>query len=285
MTCRECGHANPDDANFCGNCGSALAAEVPCPNCGRENPADLRFCPGCGNRLEPEEAPAAGGAEGRAAAPAAPPAGSNGAGASEAPTEIAGGRYVVQGYLGEGGRKRVYLAHDTSLDRDVAIALVKTEGLDQAARERVRAEARAMARLGDHPAIVTVHDIGEEDGEPYIVSQYMAGGALEQMLDRAPERRLAAEEAVRIADCVASALEHAHAKGVVHRDLKPANVWLAEDGTAKLGDFGLAFSLERSRLTRTGTIVGTVAYMAPEQALGRKPDASSDLYSLGALLY
>jgi class 3 adenylate cyclase len=281
MKCRECGHENPDDANFCGSCGSALAAEVPCPNCGRENPADLRFCPGCGNRLEPEEP---GGAAG-GGAPAADPASTNGTGIADAPSEIAGGRYVVQGFLGEGGRKRVYLAHDTSLDRDVAIALVKTEGLDQAARERVRAEARAMARLGDHPAIVTVHDIGDEDGEPYIVSQYMAGGALEQMLDRAPERRLAPEEAVRIADCVASALEHAHAKGVIHRDLKPANVWLGEDGTAKLGDFGLAFSLERSRLTRTGTIVGTVAYMAPEQAIGRKPDASSDLYSLGAMLY
>jgi class 3 adenylate cyclase/tetratricopeptide (TPR) repeat protein len=274
MRCRDCGHANPDDANFCGNCGSQLAAEVPCPNCGRENPADLRFCPGCGARLtgEPGE-------------PAAP-ASSNGAGGpADAPAEIAGGRYVISDFLGEGGRKRVYLAHDTSLDRDVAIALVKTEGLDDAARARVRAEARAMARLGDHPSIVTVHDIGDEAGEPYIVSQYMAGGALERLLDQAPERRLDPDEAIRIADCVASALEHAHAKGVVHRDLKPANVWLAEDGTAKLGDFGLAFSFQHSRLTQSGTIVGTVAYMAPEQALGRKPDASSDLYSLGAMLY
>src|SRR5205814_5300290 len=172
-----------------------------------------------------------------------------------------------------------------SLDRDVAIALVRTGGLDGAARTRVRAEAQAMARLGDHPAIVTVHDIGEESGEPYLVSQYMAGGSLEGLLDQAPERRLPADEAIRIADCVASALEHALAKGVIHRDIKPANVWLGEDGTAKLGDFGLAFSLDRSRMRRTGTIVGTVAYMSPEQALGRRPGASSDLYSLGAALY
>ncbi|HKP91019.1 MAG TPA: protein kinase [Thermoleophilaceae bacterium] len=279
MRCRDCGHANPDDANFCGNCGSALATHVPCPNCGRENPADLRFCPGCGAQLAGDDEP--GPASNGGGATAAP---SNG-GPGDGPAEIAGGRYVVRGFLGEGGRKRVYLAHDTSLERDVAIALVKTEGLDDAARERVRAEARAMARLGDHPAIVTVHDIGDEDGEPYIVSQYMAGGALERMLDQAPDRRLDPDEAIRIADCVASALEHAHEKGVIHRDLKPANVWLAEDGTAKLGDFGLAFSLDRSRMTRTGTIVGTVAYMAPEQALGRGPDASSDLYSLGAMLY
>src|SRR5437764_5115323 len=274
MRCRECGHANPDDANFCGNCGTGLDPEVPCTNCGRENPAALRFCAGGGAALN---------VAGEPAAPVA--ASSNGAGAGGPPAEIAGGRYVVQDYLGEGARKRVYRAHDTSLDRDVAIALVKTEGLDDAARERVRAEAQAMARLGDHPAIVTVHDIGEENGEPYIVSQYMAGGSLERMLDQAPDRRLPATEAIRIADCVSSALEHAHGKGVIHRDLKPANVWLTEDRTAKLGDFGLAFSLERSRMTRTGTIVGTVAYMSPEQALGRRPGASSDLYSLGAVLY
>jgi class 3 adenylate cyclase len=283
MKCRECGHANPDDANFCGSCGSALATDVPCPNCGRENPADLRFCPGCGQRLA-AAGPRAPAADAGAATTNGGPAPADGAGVQE-PTEIAGGRYVIRGFLGEGGRKRVYLAHDTSLERDVAIALVKTEGLDDAARERVRAEARAMARLGDHPAIVTVHDIGDENGEPYLVSQYMAGGALERMLDQAPDRRLDPDEAIRIADCVASALEHAHSKGVIHRDLKPANVWLGEDGTAKLGDFGLAFSLDQSRMTRTGTIVGTVAYMSPEQALGRKPGAASDLYSLGAMLY
>src|SRR4051812_18844343 len=284
MRCRDCGHANPDDANFCGNCGSALATDVPCPNCGRENPADLRFCPGCGARLSGEEAPPSPAANG-AGTTAQERAPSGNGGPADSPADIAGGRYVIKGFLGEGGRKRVYLAHDTSLERDVAIALVKTEGLDDAARERVRAEARAMARLGDHPAIVTVRDIGDEAGEPYIVSQYMAGGALERMLDQALDRRLGPDEAIRIADCVASALEHAHSKGVIHRDLKPANVWLAEDGTAKLGDFGLAFSLDRSRMTRAGTIVGTVAYMSPEQALGRKPDAASDLYSLGAMLY
>src|SRR5256886_5330593 len=113
----------------------------------------------------------------------------------------------------------------------------------------------------------------------------MAGGSLDRLLEEADDGRLAPTQAIEIADCLAAALEHAHAKGVIHRDLKPANVFLAEDGTAKLGDFGLAFSLERSRLTRTGTIVGTVAYMAPEQALGRQPDACSDLYSLGAVMY
>src|SRR5436309_11819666 len=191
MRCRDCGHANPDDANFCGNCGTPFDSEVPCPNCGRENPADLRFCPGCGAALKAADEPASSKPTG---------ASSNGAGVADAPAAIAGGRYVVHDFLGEGGRKRVYRAHDTSLDRDVAIALVKTEGLDDAARTRVRAEAQAMARLGDHPAIVTVHDIGEENGEPYLVSQYMAGGSLEGLLDQAPERRLPADESIRIAD-------------------------------------------------------------------------------------
>src|SRR5205085_10554984 len=226
MTCRSCGHENPDDANFCGNCGTALAAERECPNCGRPGPADLRFCPGCGQRLQGETVQDPG--EPAQAVPAAA-ASTNGAGAAEAPTQIAGGRYVVQGFLGEGGRKRVYLAHDTSLDRDVAIALVKTEGLDEAARERVEREAQAMARLGDHPNIVTIHDIGDEAGEPYIVSQYMAGGSLDRLLAESECGRLEPAEILRIGDSVAAALEHAHANRVVHRDIKPAYVDLADD--------------------------------------------------------
>src|SRR5215212_6759146 len=240
-----------------------------CPSCGRESPDDANFCANCGSPLHAEPRKPAAEAS---AAPAAP-------------TRVGDGRYVVQSFLGEGGRKRVHLAHDTALDRDVALAIVKTEGLDERGRVRVRREAQAMARLGDHPHVVTVHDIGEERGEPYIVSQYMAGGAVEDLLEQAPERRLDIETTLRVARGICAALEHAHRSGIVHRDLKPANVWLTADGTAKLGDFGLAFSLENARVTRTGAIVGTAAYMAPEQALGRPPDASSDLYSLGAMLY
>ncbi len=191
----------------------------------------------------------------------------------------------MQRFLGEGGRKRVYLARDTRLDRDVAVALIKTEGLDADGLARVQREAQSMARLGDHPHIVTVHDIGEENGQPYIVSQYMGGGELGDMLRETPEGRLPVAEAVRIANQVRMALEYAHGRDIIHRDLKPANVWLTEDGTAKLGDFGLAIALEQSRLTMEGMMVGTVAYMPPEQALGRQPDARSDLYSLGCVLY
>ncbi len=200
------------------------------------------------------------------------------------PTSFVSGRYIVQDYLGEGARKRVYRAHDTRLGRDVAFALIKTEGLDADGRTRIQREAQAMARLS-HPHIVTVFDRGEEDGQPYIVSEYMAGGDVEGLLREADDHRLPIERAITIADAVAQALEHAHGRGIIHRDLKPGNIWLADDGTAQLGDFGLALAIEQTRMTTEGTMLGTVAYMPPEQATGGEVDVRSDLYSLGCVLY
>jgi class 3 adenylate cyclase len=201
------------------------------------------------------------------------------------PAAIAGGRYQLKRLLGEGGKKRVYLATDGLLERDVAIALIKTEGLDEAGLARVRREARAMGRLGDHPHVVTVFDVGEDEGRPFIVSQYMPGGSVDDLLQRAEQHRLPIDHTLRVAGEIARALEHAHANGVIHRDVKPSNVWLTADGTAKLGDFGLAVARDRSRLTIEGMMVGTVAYMPPEQALGRPPEARTDLYAFGAMLY
>src|SRR4051812_9883017 len=166
MSCPSCGHENPSDARFCGQCGTPLPREVECKECGRENRADLNFCVACGADLKVQQQPAA---------------------QDECPKELANGRYKVERYLGEGGRKRVYLAHDTMLDRDVALALVKTQGLDEEGRIRVHREAQSMAKLGDHPNVVTVYDIGDEKGEPYIVSQYMAGGALDALLQNAQD--------------------------------------------------------------------------------------------------
>ena len=204
---------------------------------------------------------------------------------STSPTTFAAGRYRVQRLLGESSRKSVYLAHDTRFDRAVAFAVFKTEAFDQEARARVRRESRAMGRLGDHPHIVTIRDVGEEEGALYIVAEYMAGGDVKRLLHDVADHRLPVAEALRLAAEVASALEHAHDRGVIHRNLKPGNIWLTADGTVKLGDFGLAITRTHSRLTLEGMIVGTAAYMAPEQALGRMPDARSDLYALGALLY
>lgn len=214
--------------------------------------------------------------------PTAPPAAPS---ARPSPTSFADARYQVKRFLGEGGKKRVYLAHDRKLDRDVAFALIKTDGLDGEALLRIRREAQAMGRLGDHPHIVSVFDIGEQGGQPYLVTQFMGGGDVESLIASAPDHHVPIERILEIADEVCSALEHAHAEGVVHRDLKPGNIWLTADGTAKIGDFGLALALDHSRLTQAGMVVGTVAYMAPEQAMGSEVTPRSDLYSLGALLY
>jgi pentatricopeptide repeat protein len=191
----------------------------------------------------------------------------------------------VKKFLGEGGKKKVYLVHDTLLDRDVAFALIKTEKLDDATRTRVSREARAMGRLGDHPNIVAIYDMGEQEGQPYIVIPVMPGGDVESIVEKAPEHRLPLDKAIDIAKAVCRGLEFAHSKGIIHRDIKPGNVWLSADGTAKIGDFGLALAVDLSRLTQPGMMVGTVTYMPPEQAMGGKMTAKADLYSLGAMLY
>ncbi|HEV8625961.1 MAG TPA: protein kinase [Acidimicrobiia bacterium] len=284
MTCPSCGEPIRPGARFCLSCGTRL--ELTCPSCGAVLPSSARFCDACGTALTGSTdfaAPSA--SQDRPPTisrdPSAPPPPVS----VELPFAFAGGRYQVRRFLGEGGRKRVYLAYDTALDREVAVATVKVDDLDEGGLLRVRREAQAMGRLGDHPHIVTIHDIGEEDGRPFIVSQYMPGGGLDERLREAEGHRLPVPEAIRIADEVCSALEHAHPRGIVHRDLKPANVWLTEDGSALLGDFGLAVAAELPRLTTEGMMVGTVAYMPPEQALGREVDARADLYSLGGLLY
>jgi hypothetical protein len=204
---------------------------------------------------------------------------------SSQPTSFANGRYEVRRFLGEGGKKKVYLAHDAQLDRDIAFALIKTEGLDEAARTRVTREAQAMGRLGSHPHIVTVYDIGEENGQPYLVLPVLPGGDVEGVIEDAPDHKLSIEQAVKIATETCLGLEFSHSKGIIHRDLKPGNVWLAEDGRAMIGDFGLAVAVDRSRLTQAGMMVGTVNYMPPEQAMGGEVTPQSDLYSLGAMLY
>ena len=275
MQCPSCGHDNRSDARFCRGCGHSLAAV--CPGCGAALADDARFCDRCGHRTAaPSSPPPSAPSRSTAFVPPAPAA---------APSALAAGRYRIDRLLGEGGKKRVYLAHDAKLDRAVAVAIIKTDGLDEAGLLRVRREAQAMARLGSHPNIVTVHDIGEEHGQPFIVQELMEGGALADLLHAADNHRLDVPTALRLTQEVAAALAFAHQHGIIHRDVKPGNVWLTRDQRAKLGDFGLAMALEQSRLTQVGVMVGTVAYMPPEQALGGAITARSDLYSLGALLY
>ena len=276
MRCTGCGRENRQGRRFCGGCGGALAPV--CAACGAQNDPGDRFCGDCAASL---------GTAPETVAPRASSSSTAAVQAASAPSspELFASRYRLERRLGEGAKKRVHLARDTRLERDVALALIKSEGLDEAGRVRVRREAQAMANLGDHPHVVGVYDVGEEDGQLYIVSEYMSGGDLEARLAAAPERRLPIDEVQRVAEQVCSALEHAHARGVIHRDLKPGNVWLGSDGGARLGDFGLALSLDRSRLTTEGSIVGTASYMPPEQAMSGEVGPRSDLYSLGVMLY
>jgi tetratricopeptide (TPR) repeat protein len=265
MKCPKCGYENPKGIKFCNSCGTELKPKLVCPQCGQKNPQRSKFFNACGHSLVET-------------APETPQP-------SPEPTSFVNGRYQVKKFLGEGGKKKVYLTHDTLLDRDVAFALIKTEKLDDATRARVNREARAMGRLGDHPNIVTIHDMGDHEGQPYIVIPLMPGGDVEGLIDKAPEHRLSIEQAVSIAKAVCRGLEFAHSKGIIHRDIKPGNVWLGADGTAKIGDFGLALAVDLPRLTQPGMMVGTVTYMPPEQAMSGKMTAKADLYSLGAMLY
>jgi adenylate cyclase len=197
---------------------------------------------------------------------------------------LASGRYVVRNALGEGGQKIVYLVHDLTLDRDCAFALIKNALLEPEDRFRLQREGQAMAKLGAHPNIVTVFDVGEDEGRPYIVYEYVPGGDLKEEL-QAAGGSLPIGRALSIGLGIASALAAVHKRGIIHRDLKPANVLVGEDREAKLGDFGLALATDRSRLTMAGVVMGTASYMSPEQALGQETDARTDLYALGAMLY
>ena len=205
------------------------------------------------------------------------------------PASFVAGRYHVRRFLGEGGKKKVFLAHDELLNRDVAFALIKAEGLDDAGRQRIgiAREAQAMGSLGAHPNIVSIFDIGEHDGQPYLLQELMAGGDVEALIASA-DGALPLPRSLRIASEVTRGLAFAHTQGIMHRDLKPGNVWLTAstpDAVAKIGDFGLAVNLARSRLTTHGLMVGTYHYMPPEQALGGEVTPRSGLYSLGAMLY
>ncbi|NNE34306.1 MAG: protein kinase [Rhodothermales bacterium] len=207
-----------------------------------------------------------------------------------APGDIGGkiGPYRIIKRIGRGGMGVVYLAHDDRLGRDVALKFIPVHlSEDEGARKRLIAEARAVSVL-DHPHICTIYDIGEApDGRTYIAMAYYEGETLRSRLER---RRLPTDEALEIAAQLASALEAAHARGIVHRDIKPGNVLLASStsGSAgysvKLLDFGLAKMADHD-LTRTGMAMGTVAYMSPEQADGQVVGPPSDLWSLGVMLY
>jgi serine/threonine protein kinase len=202
------------------------------------------------------------------------------------PTKI--GRYVIVRALGRGGMSSVYLAQDESLERSVAIKLhVWGPRAGPDVLTRFRREAMAVARL-THPNIVSIYDVGEQDGLLYVVLQYVDGGDLGQKMTSGPWQP---DEAARLIATLARAVDHAHSVGIIHRDLKPSNILLTKEDTPLISDFGLAKLIgeqqQEAAETRVGMVLGTPAYMAPEQASGaiKRIGPATDIYSLGAMLY
>jgi tetratricopeptide (TPR) repeat protein len=246
-----------------------------CSSCGRENDATAATCAACGAPLS-------------AALLATDPATQTAPFANDGTAPLAVGQqishYRIEGQLGAGGMGVVYRATDVNLRRPAALKLLPpSRAADAAARARFLREARAASAL-DHPNIGTVYEVGGDGPTPFIAMALYQGETLQQRIARGP---LAPDEIARIGAALSDALAAAHAAGIVHRDLKPANVMLTSDGGVKLLDFGLA-KLENDdshSLTRDGALMGTLAYMAPEQLRGEPVDARADLWALGAILF
>jgi eukaryotic-like serine/threonine-protein kinase len=200
-----------------------------------------------------------------------------------APGRLLDGRYRLDSLVARGGMASVWSAEDALLARRVAVKTLHPElAVDDSLRERFRNEAIAVASL-THPDIVATYDTGEDDGVAYFVMELVDGPNLRALLDaRGP---LSIDETVRIARGVTAALDHAHHHGIVHRDIKPANVLVPDAGPVKVTDFGIAKSEGTGDLTRTGTVVGTARYLAPEQVQAEPVDARTDLYAVGLLMF
>jgi len=190
--------------------------------------------------------------------------------------------YRITEEIGRGGMGVIYKAEDTRLPRKVALKILPNQAAANAeARERFRREAEAASSL-NHPNICTIYDVGEHEGQLYLVMELLEGETIRELVQAGP---MPAEQLVRVAIQVADALEASHARDIIHRDIKPANIFVTPRG-AKVMDFGLAKFLRSSlALTAPGTVLGTAAYMSPEQVRGEPLDARSDLFSLGSVLY
>jgi serine/threonine-protein kinase len=192
--------------------------------------------------------------------------------------DVLAGRYRLRSRLGGGGMAAVWLADDVELDRRVAVKLLAAD----ADRARFEREARAYAACA-HPNVARVYDYGESGDRPHIVLEYVSGGTLEDRLTE--EGSLPIQEASRIAEELAAGIAHAHARGLVHRDLKPSNIMFDDEGRTKIADFGIAQLTGASTLTETGSIIGTAAYLSPEQARGEPATPASDVYAFGVILF
>jgi len=242
---------------------------IKCPKCRHENPDNSDFCGKCGAKLKKDE------------------------GFSKTKTfvsssetlqkgTILSGRYRIIEELGRGGMGVVYKAEDTKLKRTVALKFLPPELTHiPEVKTRFMREAQAAAAL-DHPNICTVHEFDEVEEKPFISMAYIEGQSLKDKLESGP---LDLEEALRIAEQVAGGLQEAHKKDIVHRDIKSGNIMVTDNGQAKIMDFGLARTADRTLLTKEGSTMGTVAYMSPEQTQGEQVDQRTDIWSFGVVLY
>ena len=192
-------------------------------------------------------------------------------------------RYEVRKLIGEGGMANVYLGYDTILERDVAIKVLRGDlADDEKFVRRFRREAQ-NASLLNHPNIVQIYDVGEDDGNFYIVMEYIKGQTLKQLIKK--RGKLTVPETVDIVSQLTDGLAHAHDSYIIHRDIKPQNIMILEDGMVKITDFGIAMAINASDLTQTNSVMGSVHYLPPEQASGKGSTIKSDIYSLGILMY
>ena len=194
-------------------------------------------------------------------------------------------RYAAPRRIGHGGMGDIFAAEDSELGREVAVkVLAERYASDEALRERFKREALAVARLSGHPHIVTIYDVGEWEGRPFIVMELLGGGSL---AERARSGTVAVDDALAWLEQAAEAIDAAHSEGIVHRDVKPANLLFDGRGELKVADFGIARVLDDSTagMTQTGMVLGTSGYLSPEQASGTPASAASDVYSLGVVAY
>jgi serine/threonine protein kinase len=265
VECPKCRFRNVAGTKFCGDCGTALDSGVPlnCDKCGALNPPSQKFCGTCGNSL-----------------------------VSNADTdpdirhlqEVLKKRYVILKSLGEGGFGRVFLAEHTGLKQKHVIKVLSADSSRSTEiRNRFFQEAQVIARL-KHPNIVPIMDVAESGGRPYYIMSYLEGGSLEDLLLK--EKKLSIETALGLVSKLLSALSEVHKKGIIHRDIKPSNVLLDEMGEPILIDFGIARVEESTgSKTKTGISIGTPQYMSPEQLDAKPINLTTDIYSMGILLF
>ncbi len=252
-----------------------------CVQCGSETVADGALCPACAGGPSASKASTAGELNVTPIGPVEAPL--PGAPAQFAPGQPFGDRYTIVEEVGAGGMGHVYKAIDRQLGKTVALKLVRPAAAGQGlARERFRRKL-ALAQAVTHPNVCRVHDLGEVDGALYISMEFVEGQTLDDLIQSVGH--LSPRQTVALGRQMCAGLQAIHERGIVHRDLKPGNIMVDRSGRPILMDFGLAFHQGRDRLTGAGSVLGTLAYLSPEQARGRTTDHRSDIYGLGLILF